>query len=294
MKALFIINPMAGKRNMAKEITRAIVDTLKTVDGLFEIKVALKKGMARELASAATDRGYDAVYACGGDGTIHEVAAPLVNSQTALGIIPCGGGNGFAKSLGIAAGLEPNIGLLKSIKTREIDVGMIGDRFFFGTAGLGFDAHLSKKYNDGLFSKRIRGLLPYIPLALWEFYSYTPRLLHMKMDNSRITETPFILTFANTERYGGDAIIAPGALPDDGLLDVCTVPELGLLEATGFIRRLFKGTVDTFKGYRCTRAGKVEVEQGAATYAHADGEPFAWKGNISVEVLPRGLRVLTA
>ncbi|MBI5887878.1 MAG: diacylglycerol kinase family lipid kinase [Deltaproteobacteria bacterium] len=293
MKALFIINPVAGGASSVKRIREAVVEAFKSEDGIFEIKVAGAKGDTFKLSSGAVKRGYEAVIACGGDGTVHEAAAPLVNTDTMLGVIPCGSGNGFAKSLGIPFDIAAGMELIKKWKPRPIDAGVIGDRYFFSTAGMGFDAHLSKKYNDGFLSKRLRGLLPYFPLAVWEFYRFKPRPLRMKMDNNLLSETPFILTFANIERYGGQAVIAPGAVPDDGFLDVCTVPEIGLLDALDLVKKLFNGRITAFKGYRCMRSSNIDIAGEGISAVHADGEPFQWQGNISVKVLPKGLRVLT-
>lgn len=293
MKALFIINPVAGGASSVKRIREAIVEAFKSEDGIYEIQVAKAKGDTFKLSLGAVKRGYEAVIACGGDGTVHEAAGPLVNTDTMLGVIPCGSGNGFAKSLGIPFDLAAGMELIKKWKPRPIDAGVIGDRYFFSTAGMGFDAHLSKKYNDGFLSKRLRGLLPYFPLAVWEFYRFKPRPLRMKMDNNLLTETPFILTFANIERYGGQAVIAPGAVPDDGFLDVCTVPEIGLLDALDLVKKLFNGRIAAFKGYRCMRASNIDIAGEGMAFVHADGEPFQWQGGISVKVLHKSLRVLT-
>lgn len=292
LKALFIINPVAGGVSSVERIREAIVDAFKSEDGIYEIKVTKAKGDAFKLSSSAVKRGYEAVIACGGDGTVHEAAGPLVNTATMLGVIPCGSGNGFARSLGIPFDLTAGMELIKRWQARPIDAGVIGDRHFFSTAGMGFDAHLSKKYNDGFLSKRLGGLLPYFPLAVWEFYRFKPRPLRMKMDNNLLSETPFILTFANTERYGSRAVIAPGAIPDDGFLDVCTVPEISLLDALDLVKKLFSGRINAFKGYRCMRASSIDIQGEGMNSVHADGEPFQWQGDIAVRVLPKSLRVL--
>ena len=293
MKALFIINPVAGGVGSVKRIREAVVEAFKSEDGIYEIQVAKAKGDTFKLSSGAVKRGYEAVIACGGDGTVHEAAGPLVKTDTMLGVIPCGSGNGFARSLGIPFDMAAGMELIKKWNARPIDAGVIGDRYFFSTAGMGFDAHLSKKYNDGFLSKRLRGLVPYFPLAALEFYKFKPRPLRMKMDNNILSETPFILTFANTERYGGQAVIAPGAIPDDGFLDVCTVPEIGLLEALGLVKKLFNGQITAFKGYRRMRASSIDIQGEGVNAVHADGEPFQWQGDISVRVLHKSLRVLT-
>ena len=305
MKALFIIHPVAGGVNSVKRITEAVVAAFKSEEGVYEVRAAKAKGDTFRLSSSAVKRGFEAVIACGGDAAAHEAASALVNTGAMLGVIPCGPGNGFARSLGIPFDITACMELIKKWKARPIDAGVIGGRFFFSCAGVGFDAHLSRKYNrkgrntDGFLTKRLLGLAPYFPLAMWEFYRYKPKPVRMKMDDTLLTITPFILTFANTGRCGSEAVIAPGAVADDGLLDVCTVPEIGLMAALALVKRLFNRRIAAFKGYRCMRAGSIEIQRVAplagegAAAAHADGEPFEWRGGISIKVLHKSLRVLS-
>lgn len=289
-----MVNPIAGGRNRLKKITEAVRRLLKTEEGVYEIRVTRDKAHARELSKRAVEMGFDSVVACGGDGTVNDVAAPLVNTGVALGIIPAGSGNGLAASLGIPFDIPEAVGLLKKHKIRDIDVGVVCGRYFFSTAGFGFDAELSKRYNEGKFSRKLRGILPYIPLAIFEFAKYRPEPVLVKIGANHIKTTPFILTVANTERYGAGAVIAPGACPDDGLLDVCIVPHPGIIKAPDAANKLLGGKIDEMEGYKCFRGDRIEIVRKEKTAIHVDGEPFEWGGDIKITTLYRKLKVLVA
>lgn len=292
MKVRFIVNPVAGGADSAGKITEAVQRLLKTEEGVFDIKVTRGRKDASAFAKEAVGKGYDAVFACGGDGTINEVARELVSTSTALGVIPGGSGNGFAKSLGIPDDIDSAIGLLKGFRLRDIDVGVVCGKYFFSTAGCGFDARLSKRYNEGKVSRKVRGIVPYYPLALVEFFRFKPRELTIQTDCQTIKATPLILTAANTEEYGGGAVIAPGAQPDDGLLDLCIVPKTGLMAARRLAKKILSGKVADFNGYKCVRTDRVEITGAGDSVVQADGEPFEWRGPITVELLHKRLKVL--
>lgn len=291
MKIRFIINPAAGGADRVRRIEEAVGRVFGDDDGIFEVRSTRARGHAGELSADAVKKGYEFVFACGGDGTVNETATPLVGTETALGIIPGGSGNGFAKALGIPEDIEAAMRLVKTGSARPIDVGVICGRYFFSTAGCGFDAHLSKSYNSGGISTVMRGMLPYYPLALWEYIWYRPAPATVNIANFRSTVTPFLLTAANTSRYGAGAIIAPDAIPDDGMLDLCIVPKTGFFSALSLASKLLSGRVTEFKGFESIRAEKIEIQKGAGA-VHADGEPFDWSGDIEISVMRRMINVL--
>lgn len=292
MKARFIINPVAGKKNRVRQVTDAVRDVFASEDGIFEIKVASRRGQAAELAKEAVEKGFEAVFACGGDGTMNEVASRLVGTNTALGIAPLGSGNGFAKALGIPDKLPTALSLLKKWKIRGIDAGKICGRYFFSTAGCGFDAHLSAKYNMGALSSMVRGVLPYYPLALIEYMRYSPMQVTIQSGNLSSCMTPLILTAANTGIYGGGAVVAPCAEPDDGLLDLCIVPYAGFAKTLRFGAHLLSGSISGADGFETLRSERFEILRNGVSYVHADGEPFEWGGRVSISVERRRLKVL--
>lgn len=151
-----IINPISGtrhKQSIPEEIERWLDHTLFD----HEIKFTTHAGHASELTKEAAENGVDIVVAVGGDGTVNEVARSLVHTSTALGIIPCGSGNGLARHLQISQTPRGAIEILNQNVIHCLDYGKINGKPFFCTCGMGFDAFVSKKFADS----GKRGLLQY-------------------------------------------------------------------------------------------------------------------------------------
>ncbi|MEE9614556.1 MAG: diacylglycerol kinase family protein [Thermodesulfobacteriota bacterium] len=297
MKVRFIINPIAGGKNRVREISEAVSRVFSSDHGIYEVRVTGKKGDANALARDAVAKGYDALFACGGDGTLNEVASELVKTDVILGIVPAGSGNGLARALKIPWEPEAAVRLLKDGFIRRVDAGVVGggkkgERYFFSTAGFGFDALLSKRYNERPASLRVRGVLPYVPIALVEFFKYRPENTLIMIDGKYRNFRPFILTVANTEQYGSSAIIAPGAVPDDGLFDICIVEDVSLFSAIRDLRKLFSGNIDTIGNFKRIKAGVLEVLRRKPGLVHADGEYFEGDKKVEIRNLPGALKIL--
>lgn len=288
MKVRFIVNPTAGTQDRTEEITGAVGRVFSSERGLFEVRTTKAPGDAFELSEEAKQKGYETVFACGGDGTTKEVASALLNSQTVLGILPAGSGNGLARALSIPRDMELAASLPLKGRVREVDTGTVNGGYFFSTAGFGFDALMSKRYNERAGR---RGLLPYVPIALREFFIYRPEATLIKWDEKYMRVFPFLLTVANTDQYGGDCVIAPGAVPDDGLLDLCILDDVGFFSAAMSARRLFMGNIDKAKKFRRIRTASVEIIRKRPGPVHLDGEPLEGEENIKVGVIPRSLKV---
>lgn len=292
MKVRFIINPASGTAASFRRVGELLFEVMGGTNGIFEVKSSKSAEDAGELAREAVDKGYEFVFACGGDGTINNVASRLVNTKTALGILPAGSGNALAGALGIPEDPLAAITLLKTGRTRSIDVGMCCGRYFFTTAGFAFEGALSRSYNKGAVANRVRGIAPYYILALMEYARFKPDNVELVVDGRAMFANPFILTVANTSQWGGGALIAPGASVEDGLLDFCVMPKPGILGTILLWRSVMRGKVEGLKGYERVKGKEAVIRGRRAAYAHVDGEPFECGGEIHVSVLAGGLRVL--
>ena len=292
MKIRIIVNPRAGTSSVVDDVSEAVGRVFGDEGGIFEVRTTGKQGDGFRLSKEARDKGYETVFACGGDGTVNEVASALVDGtgecSTILGIIRCGSGNGLARALGIPEGIEKALRLSIDGRVRPVDTGVVNDEYFFATAGFGFDAALSKRYSE---TTKRRGILPYFPLAMKEFFSYKPEATIIKYDDSYLRVFPFILTVANTDQYGAGCVIAPGAVPDDGLLDLCIIQDVGLLTATTYTRRLFKGDIDKTKKFKRIRAASMEIVRKRPGPVHLDGESYHGSEKLKVSVIPKALKV---
>ena len=159
MKTRFIINPIAGtglQKNIKEEIKKYHKD--------FDVLETKKSGDAKEFSLDAVKKGFNQIIAVGGDGTVNECFPPLINTPIALGIIPCGSGNGFARYLGMDTNPAVAIKQLISCETKNIDTCSVNNMPFVNVSGVGFDAHIAS-----LFSKlKKRGFINYIKLIFKE------------------------------------------------------------------------------------------------------------------------------
>lgn len=292
MKVRFIINPASGAAGSFKRVGELVFEVMGGSSGIFEVKASKSAENAGELAGEAVDKGYEFVFACGGDGTINNVASRLVGTKTALGILPAGSGNALARSLGIPSDPLAAIALLKTGQVRDIDVGKAGGRYFFTTAGFAFEGALSRRYNRGGLASKVRGLAPYYLLALIEYARFRPDDIELAVDGQTISAAPLILTAANTSQWGGGAFISPGARLDDGLLDFCVVPKAGIAATIALWLRVMKGSVEKQKGFQRVRGKEGVIRGRKAAFAHVDGEPFECGGEITIALLPGALKVL--
>ena len=165
----FIVNPISGTKakNRVTKLIRELLDPQ-----LFSPTVVVTEyaGHATQLAQQFALEGYHAVIAVGGDGTVNEVANGLVGTNTALGIVPNGSGNGFARHLDISTRMNRAIEMLNSSEVISVDYGMVNDKKFFSTCGVGFDALVAVQFNEG----KSRGLKTYVQNTLQSLFNYKP------------------------------------------------------------------------------------------------------------------------
>ncbi|MGH7454301.1 MAG: diacylglycerol/lipid kinase family protein [bacterium] len=285
-KIKFIINPNAGFRRDKSYIENLIRRHCHSLD--FTIEHTSGPGDATRLAQQAADEGYTMVVAVGGDGTVNETASGLVGTETALGIIPRGSGNGLARSLNIPLQAAKALEVIGAGKTYCIDAGRAAHRYFFVVAGVGFDASVGYKFN----SANWRGPLPYFYLAAREFANYQPEPLRLRLEDEVMEMTPFLVTIANTQQYGNGAIIAPQARPDDGILDVCVIRPMNFAEFVMNAPKLFNGKADTIPLITYYRSKFAAIEKAGPVLFHVDGEVQTAENLVEISVLPQALKVI--
>jgi YegS/Rv2252/BmrU family lipid kinase len=282
----FIINPIAGFRRNKRYLYNMIRRRCK--GWKFSAKHTSGPGDATRLAQQAAAEGYDVVVAVGGDGTVNEVASGLVETETALGIIPRGSGNGLARSLGIPLHASKALEVICNGKEHRIDAGRAAHRHFFVVTGVGFDASVGHKFNLAVW----RGPVPYFYIAAREFANYHPEPLRLCFDDKKLELTPFLVTIANTRQYGNGAIIAPHARPDDGILEICIVRPMSFAEFMLHAPKLFTGKADTVPLLTYYRAQALTIEKSGQVLFHVDGEAQFAPSPIQVSVLPKALKVI--
>ena len=286
LKLLLIINPVSGTRERMEIPDLALALN----DHGFDVKIeyTLFPGHARELAQTALVNNADIIVVAGGDGTINETAAVLINSNIKLGIIPTGSGNGLARHLGIPLNVKKAILVIRKMKTLNIDAGTVNDRPFFCTAGMGFDAYIGNEFMNG----KSRGLYGYANHVLREYFRYKSSSYSVGINGSVINHKAFIITIANAGQYGNNAFIAPEADITDGYLNLCVVRNFPKLKGLGMSLKLFAKTISKSPYYSDEKVQKVIIGSTEKGFYHLDGEIFPFETNLEVGILPQCLEVI--
>ena len=285
----FIVNPISGgkkKRTLPLLIRKFFSYANGYNVTFYRTKCA---GDAVVAAKRFADEGCHIVVATGGDGTVNEVARGLVGSSTALGIVPLGSGNGFARHLGISMNPRKALKYIASATPYRIDYGLINDIPFFCTAGVGFDALVGDKFAKS----GKRGFTSYLKQILREAFTYKPEQYSLTIDGKTIQREAFLVTFANASQWGYNACIAPKASLSDGLLDVVVVSKFSLLRAPEVGVRLLARRIDKLRfveTFKCQTAALKRAHEGCI---HFDGEPWHLGREVNVKMVGGALTVLT-
>ncbi|MBC5772804.1 YegS/Rv2252/BmrU family lipid kinase [Pontibacter sp. KCTC 32443] len=283
----FIINPVSGTRSKVDVAARIklYLDHGKLDHDIVYTDYA---GHATELAATAAASNYTAVVAVGGDGTVNEVARGLLHTNTALGILPKGSGNGLARHLQLPLNLNNAIKVLNTGEISVIDSGTINDIPFFTTAGIGFDAYISSVFAG---NKR-RGLKTYVELVLKEVRTYKHLPVKVWLNELEMQTDCFVMAFANAAQYGNNAYIAPLADIRDGLLDVCLVRQLDFIKAINLSYCMLTKQLANVQSAEYFKTKHIRVETEEPMMFHADGEFKGKTSHFEVNLKPESLKVL--
>ena len=287
-KIRFITNPFSGN-TIAPELPAMVAQHFDKNDYQIEIKLTEYSGHATLLAKEAVEQKFDMVVAVGGDGSINEVAQSLIGSNTVLGILPAGSGNGFSMHLGIGRNPEQAMEYLKNGQILEIDTCLVNDIPFINLAGVGFDANVAARIKGST----LRGFIGYLTYSLKEAWSYQMQDFELEIDGQKINRKCFSIAIANAPMYGYGFVVAPSAKLNDGLLEVM------ILKAASKWRYIFEGWRYLNNSLNKSRlserfaAKKVVIRPKKMPLAvHFDGESILVKdGDLVFEMVEQSLRV---
>lgn len=283
-KILFIVNPLSGGKDK-----KTIIQTINaSVDGSrFAHSVVCTEyaGHATELARQADA---DIVVAVGGDGTVSEVAQGLIGTEKALGILPCGSGDGLALHLGISRNPRKALATLQDGVCQTMDCGEVDGRPFFCTTGVGLDAQVAWEFATA----GKRGLWTYISLAWKIWQHFKPETYTLEIDGQTYRFPAVFVTVGNANQWGNQARITSLASVQDGLLEVTVVLPFHTWEIPVLATKLLDGRAHTSRRTRMFRGRQVVIHREKEGPAHYDGDPCRKGTEIHVNIVPSALHVM--
>ncbi len=284
MKALFLVNERSGRRRKfdVNDVIR------RSAACAFEIMPCGAKEELPGIVDRAERDGFDVLYAVGGDGTVHETAKHLIGRAPALGILPIGSGNGFARHVGLPLDAADAMRACAAGTIVEIDTAEVNGTPFLGVMGVGFDALVAERFA----SSTVRGLGTYLTEGIAAFRNYRADEYEVVTAELQRKARAFVIAIANSGQYGNNARIAPLASLRDGLLDLVIIEDASLLRALLLLPPLFRGTLHRASGVTSLQTPEVTIRRAAEGAAHLDGEPYVLPAELRIRVVPRSLRLL--
>jgi len=284
---VFIMNPISG--TVSKSAIPSMIEKLLDKELFsYDIRETQYAGHATEIAHQAIDEGVDIVCAIGGDGTVNEVGRALIGSQTALAIIPCGSGNGLARHLMLPMDAGKAIKIINMCEIHELDYGIINEKPFFCTCGMGFDAFISMKFAEA----GKRGLTTYLENVLKEGLKYEPETYEIEDETGKKRYKAFLISAANASQYGNNAYIAPQASMSDGKLDVIIMEPFDVLEAPQISIDMFNKTLDKNSKIKTFKTQHIHVSRKEPGLIHYDGDPVMTDADVDISIVSKGIKMV--
>lgn len=282
MKSRLIVNPVSGT-DSGPEYLQTINERLRASVGDLDIVLTVGGGDAAQAAEAAARDGYERLYVAGGDGTLNEAVngvarVPGALARVTFGLIPLGTGNDFANALGLPEDVDAAVEILLAGRAVEVDVGVLNGRRFVNVSAGGFIAEVSDAVDPRL--KSVAGKLAYLvggAQVLFEFEPVRARVAAAGAEGGGAAAEAHeldlhLFAVCNSRQVGGGRLIAPSALVDDGLLDVCLVESMPTLEFLALLARVSEGGHVTDERVHYFRARSLELTFDRRIKVNTDGE----------------------
>jgi YegS/Rv2252/BmrU family lipid kinase len=288
LKVRFIFNPYSGRNRKNPCLYDRAVEFIARERLEGTVVATARPRHATDLARQAVDDGCALVVAIGGDGTMNEVASALVDTPAVFGLIPCGSGNGLGRHLGIRRPGRDAFATLVRGQPMPIDTGVVNGFAFFNAMGLGFEADIAVRFSR----QTNRGLAGYVRVGLPSFFAHRPERCIVHHAAGATPVDAFTLAVMNSDQYGNDARVAPGAKLDDGRFELVSVPRVGLLGACVMLYRLGTDSFDQVPAVTRFSGANFTIEREKPGWIHTDGEPRATTAKLEISLKPHSLRIM--
>ena len=287
MRAKIILNPYANRWGAkAQAPATAAAFRAAGVDCDLVLTGAPREGEA--LAEQAAREGYDAVIAAGGDGTINEVINGVLRAAgdgptVPFGIVPLGTANDFNLMAGLPKTVEESIRVIAAGRTHQIDAGQVNERFFINNSAAAMEPMVTL---ENIKMKRLSGEIRYIVALLRALAKLKPWDMTLTWDGGSYQGPAYLLSVCNSPRTGG-FMMAPGAVLDDGQLDMVFAPQVSKGQVVSILLKLMRGEHIHHPAVTFQRVTAIDVTSRPGTPLHSDGEIFAESAEtVRYRVLP--------
>jgi diacylglycerol kinase (ATP) len=289
---VFIINPIAGN-GFAKTIVPKLEEMIKKYSIDAEIVFTERIGHATELAGRYFERGFRYIIGVGGDGTLNEIARPLVNKKdVTIGIIPAGTGNDFIQILGFPNRFtDSDWDTFFKSKVIAMDAGNVNGMIFLNGMGLGFDAQVAAENYTEPGKVKKGGKYKYIWHIIKTLLFFREKRMTVINGTGRHETDCFINTIAIGRRFAGGFFLTPKAIANDGLLDVCMIKKLSLIERFSILLKVPEGKHITDKRVNYYQTRGINLEFPEVVPFHVDGE-LNFSNKFDVSIIPGALNTI--
>jgi len=293
-QAVVIINPTAGRGSAGRSVPM-LRELLRESNYEFDWRFTEARGDAETIARKAATSGVSLVVSVGGDGTFHETANGVLGTDATIGLIPFGTGNDLARALGLFGDVKIACEAIKSGVVRRIDVGAIrgtgfdGVRHFFVLSGTGFDAKTAQTVNSGI--RYLSGAPAYVWGSLITLAKFEPFNLTVTTETETRTLEAMFVSVANAATTGGGMLIAPGAIVDDGCLDLCVVGKVSKATLAYQLTQVFSGAHTKHPAVSMLRGSQITLEADPPQPLLIDGEVIG-STPASIVVIAKALPIL--
>lgn len=296
-KGLLLYNPAAG-RFPVRRFVRGIIKPLKEAGWSVDIAETLSGTHAIQTAHQAAKEKYDAVFAIGGDGTVGQVASGLINTETALAVLPAGTVNVWAVEQGQTPfswfkwnALNQNAKLLANVEPQYVDVGLCNERPFLLWAGCGLDAHTLEKIEPRPRFFKHMAVPHVLANTVWEATFWQGLNLRIYAED-KLVEGRYLVAIATNIRHYALANLSPNALLDDGEMDLWLLSGENLADTFRHLFELLSGRHLNSEYARCIPFQNVRIESDANFSIQVDGDPVLNGHKAEIKTLHRALKVL--
>lgn len=293
--AILVANPTSGSYLPNAQNIASIVTTLKTQGWKVELKLTKYYGDAARIAREAVAQKMNIVVTIGGDGTIHEVIQELAGSDTALGVLPCGTVNVWAREVGIPLDIVQASKILLNGQIRQIDLGQINDQYFLLMVGIGVDGEVTQAIERRPV-KRL-GIIGYLFVAAWLGICYPDFQAVLKINNQAIKINALQVIAGNTQLYGGALKYTWRARCDDGLIDICIIRKRNsIIERALVVLDFLLKRKQRSQWVRYETGSEIKLYTRKKIAIQVDGEPMGYTTTGShptvLRVAPKALKVV--